>query len=135
MRSPMVVARASIAVTAVVPRRMAMPARSLRRRWRRKDSIRRRKNIYATSCLEKGKCEFFGWALGGHTPGAKAPLVCALREVQGDSKLKHWATSLGLPRGKCECGCGYNCGCCNDGGKCRSFDCTVRKVREPLRSG
>src|SRR5438270_10320905 len=52
MRSPMVVARASMAVTAVAPSRMATPARSLRRRWRRNDSRRRRKNIGGLLFLE-----------------------------------------------------------------------------------
>src|SRR6266566_4234683 len=45
MRSPIVVASASIAVTAVVPSRIATPASILRRRCLRKLSISRRKNI------------------------------------------------------------------------------------------
>src|ERR1700723_1679623 len=52
MRSPMVVARASIAVTAVVPNRIAIPASILRRRCRRKLSMSRRKNISDPSPLE-----------------------------------------------------------------------------------
>src|SRR5579875_1468273 len=47
MRSPTVVARASMAVTAVVPSRIAAPASSLRRRCRTKLSATRRKNIAA----------------------------------------------------------------------------------------
>src|ERR1700692_4125335 len=49
MRSPIVVASASIAVTAVVPSRIATPASILRRRCRRKRSIRRRKIISVAS--------------------------------------------------------------------------------------
>src|SRR5437764_9196062 len=45
----MVVASASIAVTAVVPSRIATPASILRRRCRRKLSISRRKNISVPS--------------------------------------------------------------------------------------
>src|SRR5262249_40966255 len=51
-RSPIVVANASIAVTAVVPSRIAIPARSLRRRCLRKLSMSSRKNISVPSPLE-----------------------------------------------------------------------------------
>src|SRR6266478_9508593 len=49
IRSPIVVASASIAVTAVVPSRIATPASILRRRCLRKLSISRRKNISVPS--------------------------------------------------------------------------------------
>src|SRR6266478_5368486 len=56
IRSPIVVASASIAVTAVVPSRIATPASILRRRCLRKLSISRRKNISVPSPFPQPWC-------------------------------------------------------------------------------